>query len=151
MNIFDWHNVTIGMMVALVLLVMIGTECIFGELSKNQIVQKIINKGLNSCAGTCSTDKCNAYTNLRGNGYFIGQEKGGYDKTCMLTGWEVSHFLFHTFLGYFYNIYTSVSMSIGYEIFEKYQYDCASYIDLGVNFMGFLLGHYLRYGNISLT
>jgi hypothetical protein len=97
---------------------------------------------LQKCLVKCQDCKI---TTLRDSGYFEGAETDEYNKDCLLTGWEVSHFALHFLLGLFnYSIYTSQGISIGYEIYERYEHNCASYGDLIINLSGYLVGRLCR-------
>jgi hypothetical protein len=92
------------------------------------------------CKNYC--EECKVVNNWRDKGYYLfeADDKG----QCLITRWEISHLLFHIFLGYYTNIYISQSLSVGFEIFEHYKFDCGSYIDLVYNLSGFLIGKGLR-------
>jgi hypothetical protein len=109
---------------------------------------KFIKKGityLNTCISPeCKTGICNKIKSGRDNGYFLESSTETFNKECLVTGWELSHFMFHIFLGYFYNIYVSTGISVSYEVYERYTYNCASYNDLFINMAGFLVGNYLK-------
>lgn len=93
-----------------------------------------------TCLLKCETG-CDKLPQLRDNGYFEGKENDQYNSKCLLTGWEVSHFALHFFLGLFnFHILTSQSISVGFEIYERISYDCASYGDLIINLAGYLTG-----------
>jgi hypothetical protein len=81
---------------------------------------------------------------LRGKNYFIGSSTDIQAYNCFITRWEISHFIFHTFLGYYYNIYISQGISIGWEIYEHKVYDAGSLLDFIWNLGGFLFGSWLR-------
>lgn len=96
------------------------------------------------CLGSCQSDNCRAMTtNLRDGGYFLTANSNPQD--CWFTMWELSHLLTHAFIGYFFNIQTSLGVGVGFEIFEHYVYDCGSVLDIMWNTMGFSIGYTLRY------
>lgn len=118
------------------------------EISKTEYI-KYLRTWLYKCHVECEKDDntCENINNNRGNNY-------GYDpnidgkyrdyKNCVLTGWEYSHFIFHVFLGIFYNIYISQSLSVAFEIYECLEEDCGSLNDLVLNFAGYCTGYTIR-------
>lgn len=111
--------------------------------------KEIINKIHNyteSCVINCSDkNTCKKINNLRDKGYYLFPSAHG---KCIITKWEISHLITHIFLGYYTNIYISLSLSFGFEIYENIFYNCGSYLDLIWNFTGFLIGFYLRHKRI---
>lgn len=104
---------------------------------------KKIHKWSEECVKDCKNDECDKVNGLRGSGYYLlGDEDS--PTNCLITKWEISHFIFHMFLGYYTDIYFSQTLSIAFEIYEQIFYKCGSLLDLVYNFLGFLLGHYLK-------
>jgi hypothetical protein len=148
-SILNWNGISTGMLVVLCIIGVIMNYIIFYTLDNNdQKIQDIIDKIQYYCLYKCKNN-CNGLTNLRDDDYFMGVKTTNVKK-CFFTVWELSHLLFHTFLGYFYNIYISVGTSVFFEIYEHYKYNCGSYLDLMWNFLGFLIGSYIRYGTLSI-
>lgn len=85
----------------------------------------------------------NISSTLRDPNYSLGIDVD--HRKCMFTGWELSHVILHGLLGYFFNVYISVSLSILFELYEHYVYDCASVLDLFWNTSGLLVGISIRY------
>lgn len=104
-------------------------------------LQPYVDKIQYTCLVRCDT--CNL-SNYRDNGYYLNST-GPSVNTCLCTLFEVSHFILHAFLGYYYNIYISLGLSVGFEIFEHYVYDCGSYLDILYNLAGFAFGYTLRH------
>lgn len=84
------------------------------------------------------------YSSYRGKSYFMGMQNEKYNNKCIFTGWECSHLLLHVLLGYYYNIYVSLGISVGYEVYEYINYKCHSVFDLGIDFTGFIIGSSIR-------
>lgn len=105
-----------------------------------------IREWLYSCPMPCtSKEECQHVHRSRGKNYGYDPTGNTHDfSTCMLTGWEISHFMLHVFLGLFYNIYVSQALSIGFEVYEHHVLGCGSYNDLVINLAGFLVGQRLR-------
>lgn len=69
------------------------------------------------CFGFCSTKKCEKIKQLRDSNYYLSngtkehplELKERQGSICYFTAWELSHFLFHIYLGYYYGIVTSSS------------------------------------------
>jgi hypothetical protein len=143
MNILDWNGVTTGMLVVLCIIGITMNYVIFNMLDgNNKKIQYYIDAVQNFCVKKCSNDYCSSITKLRDEKYYTYGD--GDSKSCLITSWEISHLLFHVFIGYFYNIYISTVISVGYEIYEHYDKLCGSYLDLGYNMTGFLIGNYLK-------
>jgi hypothetical protein len=141
-KVISWNSVSCGGIVFLIIVGIIMKELIFGT-SKNTLRLEGI-KLLDKCIVGCNGPIGNKYTALRDSGYMNSKDKVSSDRNCLFLGWEFSHLLFHMFLGYYYNIYISVGLSVGFEMYEKIEYNCSSYADLIINFTGFLIGAYLR-------
>lgn len=147
-NILKFHEFKISVLhlfiVGVIIFIFIFHLDMF--LSKNS-VNKIHNFS-EKCVIKCTDDEtCKKINNYRDSGYYLFDDNS--DK-CIITKWEISHFIMHAFLGYLTNIYVSTSLSIGFEIFEHYKYNCGSYLDLLYNFSGFLTGYYIRHNTLIL-
>jgi hypothetical protein len=139
---FKWHGVTCP---SLVLLVMI---CSFMYYFIFIIPDKVrcLHNALDTCIGpVCDKPICKMITNGRDSGYNLS---GNGNKNCLFSVWELSHMFFHIFIGYYYNIYVSTAISVGFEMHERISYNCASYNDIFINFTGFLIGHALKKLNV---
>lgn len=96
------------------------------------------------CLAKCKTDTCRSITtNFRDSSYFMTADSNPQD--CWFTMWELSHMMTHAFIGYFFNIQTSLGVGVGFEIFEHYAYDCGSVLDVLWNTVGFSIGYSARY------
>ena len=103
-------------------------------------------KSLDSCmTPSCNTGLCDVIKGGRDSGYFLNSSDESYNADCLFTGWELSHFIFHIFLGYFYNFYVSTTISVSYEIYERTIYNCASYNDILINLFGYCIGNSLKH------
>lgn len=142
-SIFDWNGVTLGMLVVLAIVGIIMHYIIFTGLDGwDSNTQAVLDNIQATCLVNCDTNS--HITHWRDKNYYT---TGIADaKKCIFTLWEFTHFLFHACVGYFYNIYTSLTLSVGYEIYEHCAKNCGSCLDLVWNFSGFLLGTILRYG-----
>lgn len=137
----SWNNVSIENIIILIIVVIIGTICIFYTNFESPSV-KTINLS-NICIKECNHDICKRLTQFRDGGYSLGSKQQPYN--CIFTIWELSHVLFHIFLGYFLNIYIAISLSILFELYEHYVHYCASVLDLFWNSIGLLIGVSIRY------
>jgi hypothetical protein len=146
-----WNDVGVGLMIVLTLVGIIIYIFIFCDLdlSKSQNINQL-RTSLYSCPIPCNdeNDSCIKLNSYRGKNYGfdpnIGEKKHRTYESCSFTGWEASHLILHMFLGFFYNIYISQSISVVFEIWEDYYKDCGSYVDLGVNFTGYCIGYGLK-------
>jgi hypothetical protein len=138
---FGFHDISTGMYVVLIIVLILSYTMIFNsELLIGDKYSKIFNKKINRCVTKYDTSIINM-SNLRGENYWLGYNN---NTKCNVTSWEIIHLLFHVFLGYTTNIYISQSISIGWEIYEEYFYKCGSVMDLIYNFVGFIIGYYLK-------
>lgn len=146
MKLFEAHPLLIPIQTLMIIGIMMNLlifylDCIFPK----HIVDKIHNFS-EQCVIDCTDEsKCEKVNCWRDKGYYAFESEHN-NKKCMVTRWEISHFLTHMFLGYFTNIYVSLPISIGFEIYEHYKYDCGSYLDLVYNFSGFVVGNIMRHG-----
>ncbi len=63
---------------------------------------------------------------------------------CFYTIWHLFHFLMHTGIGYFFNIWVSLFVGLGFELHELIDLDMADVLDPFVNTAGCILGASLR-------
>ena len=146
-----WNNVGKKSSLALAVIFAVMYAFIFMDLaiSKTKHV-KLLRSWLYDCPIPCKDGNktCEKVNSYRGKNYGFDPniDGGSYREysTCFFTGWEASHFLFHMFLGYFYNIYISQTLSFMFEIYEHYALDCGSFNDLSINFAGYCVGFGLR-------
>jgi len=99
---------------------------------------------IEECIIQCKTKLCSDISKRwRDDGYFFTYESGKLEN-CIFTVWELTHLIMHVFLGYFFNLQISLGLSVGFEIWEHYVFDCGSYLDLGWNFLGFVIGNTIK-------
>jgi hypothetical protein len=113
---------------------------------KDELSQKI-TKVNESCIAGCGT--CTKYTKTRGKDYFIdsmNNEKEEEIKRCILTFWNLSHYLAYIIVGYLFPSMFIESMIVGiaFEYFEFLTYNCHDGLDILYNALGFITGMYLR-------
>jgi hypothetical protein len=99
------------------------------------------------CLSSCESDLCQTMTsNLRDKSYWLDPE--GLKKTdpikCGMTLYEMTHLLFHVWIGYEYGICTSSLLSITFELFEHMFYNCGSFLDILWNLIGAFIGIAIR-------
>lgn len=151
MDFFGWRDV--GVSHSMVLAVILATQYAFIflklDISKTRYV-KSLRSWLYSCHAPCTDGNktCERVDKNRGKNYGFDPNMEGESyrqyRSCLLTGWELSHFIFHMFLGYFYNIYVSQILSFGFEMYEHSALRCGSLNDLVVNFAGYCVGYGIR-------
>lgn len=146
---FGWNDVRGNSSLVLAVIFAVMYAFIFLDLavSKTKYV-KLVRSWLYDCRIPCrdGNQTCAKVNSYRGDNYGFDPNGGSYIeyKTCLFTGWEASHFLFHMFLGFFYNVYISQTLSLMFEIYEHYAEDCGSFNDLSINLAGFCVGYGLR-------
>ena len=149
---YKWNEVGVRSSIVLATILAVMYTFIFVDLaiSKTKYV-KMLRSWLYDCPLPCNdgNQTCEQVNSLRGNNYGFDPniDGGSYReyKDCLFTGWEASHFMFHVFLGYFYNIYISQTLSFTFEIYEHLAADCGSFNDLSINFAGYCVGYGLRH------
>lgn len=145
-NFLKFHDVSVGMYVILIICLILLHRCIWQKTNKTIIEFK--TKYLHPCYKNCKGD-CGIWAYLKDDSYFPESWNVGNDvKNCLINGWEISHFMLHILIGYFYNFQTHISISVGYEVWESYFEKCGSFGDLLINFLGFCTGSYLKYGRL---
>ncbi len=104
------------------------------------------NKVHKFCMYKCETQECSDFQkSVKGGSYYTTDiEENESIEYCPLGFWELSHFITHIFIGYYLNMSYSLGIGFGFEVYEYFVYDCASYPDLIANTLGGLLGSYLR-------
>jgi hypothetical protein len=95
------------------------------------------------CFYHCNGDLCKSIISTRGEDYSL-KYNGKVPKDCGVTPYEVSHIIFHIFIGYYFNIYYSLGIGIPFEIHEAMHYQCESYMDIFYNTIGASIGILLR-------
>ncbi len=106
-----------------------------------------------SCVYGCG-DKCHTYdsvTHKRGKRYFIGSNTTGKNMSgCLTTSWNLSHLVLYSILGYVFpqshQLLAWFFIGIGFEIGEKYAYECEDPLDIVYNGLGLIIGSSLRMG-----
>ena len=134
-HLTSWSHISIRMWYALAIALIILYILIFKAWTALCGKSKLIDKISNLCMLPCK-DRCPPKY-LRGDRYSL---KPNSSPDCVMTIWELSHFIMHVFIGYFYNIQTSLLVGTGFELWEWYYYDCASFIDIFLNTLGAVIG-----------
>lgn len=141
-TLLSWNNVTVKKLIVLIFITVIGIICIF--YINLDFLNKYNLPNFNAmCFKQCNTNICKNLTQLRDSGYMLHSKEQPYD--CIFTGWEFSHVILHMFLGYYYNIYVSITYSIVFELYEHYVHNCGSILDLFWNAFGMMIGVTIRY------
>ena len=146
----SWNNVSALKLIFFILFVVGLNYYIFhingGGSNVNTTTDHKSSGPFDTCLITCKNQICkNITSNSRESNYSLGITSNAHVDDCIFTGWEFSHVILHMFLGYYFNIYISVSLSVLFEIYEHYVYNCASWLDLFWNTFGLLIGIYIRY------
>lgn len=138
MGFFSWNNVTLKHIFVFIILGVIMYIVIFYII--DNVLPKKYRDRIHSCLIRCNN--CEKITKLRDDEYLAHDTTDL--STCLFTTWELSHVIYHSFLGYFFNFYISFISGIIFEIFEHEVFNCGSYLDIFWNFVGFLIGYALR-------
>lgn len=145
-ELVSWNNVTIPKTIILFGILLFIYWYIF-VLMKFKTTSELINKISTyqnyKCLIPCEKEICIKTTEKLRDRNYLTDVLEQPDK-CIFTFWEFTHVILHIFIGYFYNIYTSQFISISFEIFEHYVYNCGSILDLFYNLSGVLIGISIR-------
>jgi hypothetical protein len=146
-SVLDWNDVSLGMLVLLAIIGILQHLFIFTLLPL--LPENILYTCIDKCIVPCKNDTCKKVLSYRDSGYYAysGVEDQEKAQNCSLSSWEILHVLYHVFLGYFYNLYVSLAMSVGYELYEHYAFNAGSYLDLFWNMLGFGIGYAMRPDN----
>jgi hypothetical protein len=145
-KLWSWDKITVPKLGILVFLIIVGTYLIFDVYPYLRKNYKSVKNVGEYCVYGCSSESCKYYGyQMRGSNYHDTQDTSTPAKSgCLITGWELSHFVFHTFLGYYFNLYISLMVGIGYELYEVGKCDCHSGFDIIYNTTGAMLGNYFK-------
>ncbi len=141
---FELGDVNTGMYVAIILVLIIMVY-IIRKISTLSATDATINEIHKYCIINCKSDTCNYIVDKsKGAGYYL--DRTGDNGTCIFTGWELSHIIFHSFIGFFFNIQTSMSIGVTWELIEHYHPDmnCGNILDIFFNTLGYTIGWGLR-------
>jgi hypothetical protein len=138
---FEFGDMSVGMYVILCIVCIILVHFIDTIPTIREL--QYYNEG---CVIGCSSNVCRHVTDKsRGGNYYLGDNKFK-NLDCIFTVWEFSHVFFHAFIGFFFNIQTSLGLSITWELWEHYSYrNCGNILDILWNFLGYCLGFGLRW------
>lgn len=95
------------------------------------------------CWISCKNPVCKRLMRLMRDDDYMIFSKTCHDE-CLYSAWEVSHVLLHIAIGYYLNLWVSMSLSIVFEIWEHVSHNCGSVVDVVWNTAGFLAGVGLR-------
>lgn len=111
--------------------------------SKNKLSTKL-NELHESCVIGCKPlNVCSLDT--KGSSYYIGSTSNA--NKCIITFWSMTHLVMYSLLGYLcYDLFAYLfCISLLFEVFEQYMYNCQDYIfDPICNMLGLLIGCTLR-------
>lgn len=146
-SILDWNGVTVGMLVVLSIIGICMHIFIFTLLPL--LPRDLVINHVDKCLVPCNNSVCKSILSGRDSGYYANGDEEDEERSlsCSVSSWEISHVLFHCFLGYFYNLQISLSISVGYELYEHYAFNAGSYLDLFWNMFGFCIGYSMRPDN----
>jgi hypothetical protein len=103
--------------------------------------RKQVNKW---CMLTCETKTCeDLQKKYKGHKYYIDP---GLEDTpmCPVGIYEISHVIFHMFIGYYFNIWYSIFIGTSFELIELHIWNCESVFDIICNTLGALIGVLIR-------
>ena len=144
-SFFEFGNVSIGIYVCLILIMTVMVYFII-NIKKYTENNKLIEKINKACLLKCKTDTCK-YILKKSTGSNYYMDGNISRKTCLTTSWELSHIIVHTFIGFFFNIHTSLSIGIIWELIEHYNpyMNCGNILDIFYNTLGYTIGWALQY------
>jgi hypothetical protein len=97
------------------------------------------------CLAKCDKPICTDFVKKsKGDNYYLDNTR--VNTECLFTIWEFSHVIFHAFIGYFFNLHTSLGIGIPWELSEHYGYrNCGNIMDIFWNMVGYSIGYGLKY------
>jgi len=145
--LYEYNNITKLQIGIYIWVIILGTYLIFDVYPKLRARFKSIKNIGEWCGYSCSSNICKTISyQSRGSNYHDTKDINTPAKSgCLITGWELSHFVLHIFIAYYLNFTASLGLNIGYEIFEYNTCDCHSLLDILYNTCGGLLGIYIKY------
>jgi hypothetical protein len=144
------HITLNGILIIIIILFICFILCFYDGAEFVNLRANYLHK---QCYYNCGTEKCKDFMkSVKGVNYYNGDDKlleDTQDETlryedCIVGFWELSHLVLHIFIGYFLNIYYSLALGVGFELFEYYKWNCEGYLDILFNTAGALIGIYLR-------
>ena len=138
--LFDNSHITNQSIINLIVVLLVLYIIIFHVLT---YILPTFGKPLENCILKCKKDICINITKASKGLKYNYFNKPTYD--CIFNGWELSHFIMHIFIGYYFNILYSLSIGLPFEYLEYKWFNCESYIDIFYNTFGALIGSYLRF------
>lgn len=144
---FSFQHITTHNIELLVVLLAAMYVYIFNVVDSPFYKARGWDKWYQKCLAPCHSDVCTKVTTtLRDSNYYLdGDNKSTAHVDCAFTLWELSHILFHVYLGYTFNFAVSFAISALFELVEHVWFNCGSVLDLGHNATGGLLGVLLRH------
>src|SRR5574343_1061639 len=138
-RLMQWDHITPSKLLALGGTMVLGHLYIFDFLGSLPSNSRLL-QAHDACILGCHSAAC-TQTMAKGRDphYYPGQSHAG----CAFTVWELTHFLFHAGVGFFFNLPISLFISVSFELWEHYTRDCGSFLDLAYNGLGCLLGVWL--------
>jgi len=100
------------------------------------------------CLFKCYNSKCKTFINkTKGDNYYLSKYSisQAFSKVCVFTPYELSHIIYHIFIGYYFNIYYSLAIGFTFEFIEWRLYNCENVMDIIYNTIGAMIGIFLRY------
>lgn len=132
----------------LILYCIIGTLCWYVITSDNKFIGSV-KTFLNLCVTDCH--KCGTFLGKKGDNYYL-DDKGVATNPivkhddCMLTMWNMSHFVTHAIAGFIAPDYFLLDFLIGtgFEVYEGAGHECQDPTDIVCNVLGFVSGKYIH-------
>jgi hypothetical protein len=139
----SWNDITAEHIIILLFVMVLIYLYIFHFLIL-PIAKPINDFHDNTCIIPCTHGACQTLTkSLRDSNYLLGSTFQPAE--CIFTMWELLHMIFNAIIGYIFNIYIALAISVLFEVFEHYTYNCASILDLFWNTIGIIIGVSLRH------
>ncbi len=133
-----WDHVTTKSLVALLIaLTIIYGIILWGQGARDSNQDGILMRIEKICLIPCSSPDCFPQRTR-------GKRSTPCNVPCAITIWHLSHLILHMIIGYFFNIWVSLTVGLGFEMHEYINLDCADVLDPLVNTLGCLLGAYIK-------
>ncbi len=140
-GLFGWDHIRREHIYALLVVLCIMYFAIFYAWQSMRKRYDLCEKIERACVLGCPSGRCPPDW-MRGDSYAL---EPGTKPKCLFTTWELSHFIFHGFIGYFFNLWVSLAVGVSFELYEYAFLNCESLIDIVANTAGCMVGAALRH------
>ena len=129
----------------LIILVLVYIYCFY--IATHENIPVCIKKIQEACLYGCNDESCKSNVLPKGTSYIINDEEASRkSESCIISSWNVSHFILYTLLSYLNPTMWRelIGMGVAFEVYEHYAYNCEDVMDIFANTAGVILGSYIK-------